>query len=173
MSVLLHWLYRLATGVPYLRPPGAVPESEFLRRCIKCNKCIQICPYHSIVPADSSYGIKSGFPVIHPHEIPCYVCMKCPPVCPTGALDTALKDKHDVAMGLAQIDHDLCLAYNGVICRACFERCPLYREAIVLEDEMFPVVQGDKCIGCGVCENVCPAERTAIRVKSAHTGGAR
>ncbi len=168
MVSLREWFLRLVTPI-YLRPPGAVDEHEFIRRCIKCNKCIQICPYHSIIPAANSHGLKSGYPIIIPRETPCYVCMKCPPVCPTGALDNALQDKHRIAMGTAEIDQSLCLAYNGIICRACFERCPFYREAIVLEDEFYPVVQKDVCVGCGVCENVCPAEEGAIRVRSAHS----
>ncbi len=97
-------------------------------------------------------------------ETPCYVCMDCPPVCPTGALDNTLTDMRDVRMGLAVIDEDKCLPYLGVICRSCFDKCPLYREAITLEDERYPMVMKEHCIGCGICEHVCPAEEVAIRV---------
>ena len=155
-------------GSALLRPPGAVKESEFVKRCIKCNKCVQICPYKSIKPLPLSWGEKFGTPVIIARETPCYVCMKCPPVCPTGALDNSVTEKEMIRMGVAEIDRSKCFAYNGIICRACFERCPIYREAITLTDEIYPVVHPEKCIGCGVCENVCPAEEVAITVKSFH-----
>ena len=151
-----------------LRPPGALPEERFVDTCIKCAKCAQACPYDSIEMASLFWGDKQGTPVIHPREVPCYLCMECPPVCPTGALDTALTEKREVAMGVAVIDPDRCLPYQGVICRACFERCPIYREAIVLRDELYPEVQPEACTGCGICEHVCPAEEVAITVESSH-----
>ena len=71
-------------------------------------------------------------------------------------------------MGIAIIDESLCLPYNGFLCRACYERCPIYREAITLTDQLYPVVHEDMCVGCGICVNVCPAETVAISVKSFH-----
>lgn len=158
----------LRTGRTVLRPPGAVPEDEFFRRCIQCNKCLLVCPYDSITSAGIVFGGKLGTPVISARDVPCYVCMKCPPVCPTGALDPSLSEKREVRMGTAEIDREVCLPYNGVICRACFERCPIYREAIILEEDMYPVVQPEYCIGCGICEHVCPVEGSAVHIESAH-----
>lgn len=151
-----------------LRPPGAVPEKEFIKRCIKCNKCAQVCPYDSIDMLHLNATSKFGTPVIIARDIPCYLCMDCPPVCPTGALQKDLTQKEKVKMGVAVINQDLCLPYLGIICRACFEQCPIFREAITLEDERYPVVHEDKCTGCGICENVCPAEEVAITITSHH-----
>ena len=67
---------------------------------------------------------------------------------------------------IIKIDEEKCLPYNGIICRACFENCPIFREAIILEDEFLPKVVAEKCIGCGICENVCPVEGSAIIVYS-------
>jgi len=150
-----------------LRPPGAVDEEEFEKKCIRCRKCVEVCPHDSIKSAHGEWGLKVGTPFIYPREIPCYLCMKCPPVCPTGALDATVK-KEDVNMGKAVIDTSSCLPYNGIICRACYERCPIYREAITLEQEIYPVVHADKCVGCGICENVCPNDPPSIIVYSAH-----
>jgi MauM/NapG family ferredoxin protein len=161
-------LRRVLDGPAPLRPPGAVPEREFLRRCIRCNKCAQVCPYGSIRMAHVEWGTRVGTPMIFPRTVPCYLCMKCPPVCPTGALDNALVEKEDARMGVAVIDESKCFAYNGIICRSCFERCPIYRRAITLRDEMFPEVLPEACVGCGVCEHVCPAEEGAITVRGAH-----
>lgn len=165
---LLKFLAHTLVGRSPLRPPGAVPENEFVKQCIKCNKCAQVCPYDSIVMAHLNRGDKFGTPLIFARDIPCYLCMKCPPVCPTGALDNNLTQKEKVRMGVAVIDPNKCLPFQGIICRACFERCPIYREAITLRDETYPEVHPDKCVGCGICENVCPAEDVAITVQSAH-----
>ena len=168
-SSLLGGLFsRPLRGPPSLRPPGAVPEAEFVRRCLKCNKCAQVCPYGAIHMAHLDAGTRYGTPFIHARDVPCYLCMKCPPVCPTGALDVHLARKEDVRMGVAVIDTATCLAYNGVICRACFEQCPLFREAITLRDEHFPEVHPDRCVGCGICESVCLAEPAAITIRSFH-----
>lgn len=163
---LLKFLTRAVHASSPLRPPGAVAEREFLLRCIKCNKCAQVCPYGSIQMAPLFSGARFGTPEIFARATPCYVCMKCPPVCPTGALDNHLTQKEKVRMGTAVIDTEKCLPYSGVICRACFERCPIYREAITLKDEIYPQVHEDKCLGCGICEHVCPAEEAAITVRS-------
>lgn len=112
----------------------------------------------------AEWGRSMGTPMIFARDVPCYVCMKCPPVCPTGALQNNIVNKEDVKMGIAKINEEKCLPYNGVICRVCFENCPIFREAIILEEELFPKVIEEKCIGCGICENVCPVEDSAIIV---------
>ena len=32
----------------FLRPPGALPESAFLKTCIHCGQCAAACPYGSV-----------------------------------------------------------------------------------------------------------------------------
>jgi MauM/NapG family ferredoxin protein len=151
---------------PPLRPPGALPEREFLATCIRCGKCAQVCPYGSIRIAGLQDGfLLMGTPVIRPRRAPCYLCMKCPAVCPSGALKRTLKDKEAVRMGIAEIGKKKCLAWEGTLCRSCYDDCPLYNEALTMDAELRPVVNGKKCVGCGVCENVCPVEDGAIVVK--------
>lgn len=154
-----------------LRPPGALPEIDFVAKCIRCGKCAQVCPYKTIKIA----GIMDGFmimgtPVIKPREIPCYLCMKCPPVCPSGALDRKLTKKQDVDMGDAVINKKECLAWQGTMCRSCYQSCPVFDEAIKMDNELRPVVDDNKCVGCGICENVCPVEPSAIIVKPGSKG---
>lgn len=149
-----------------LRPPGAFDEVDFPGRCIRCGKCVQACPFKSIKIADITDGpANMGTPYINARESPCYLCMKCPPVCPSGALDRRLKRKQDVRMGTARIDRDNCLAWQGTICRSCYQNCPVFDEAILMDSELRPVVDDEKCAGCGICENVCPVEPSAIVVK--------
>lgn len=165
--MLIEWLKKLAALHPPLRPPGAVPEDQFLKMCIRCRKCAEVCPYDSIKIADGSQGVKMGTPYINPRDIPCYLCMKCPPVCPSGALQP-VRAKEQVKMGVARIDEETCLAYNGILCRACYERCPIYREAIILSEEIYPKVVEEECTGCGICESVCLTDPPSVIIMSAH-----
>jgi len=167
--MLLQWLDKISNLHNPLRPPGAVDEDEFLRKCIRCRKCEEACPYFSIKMAHDKWGLKMGTPFIVPQEIPCYLCedFPCVNVCPTEALEP-LTSKEEVRMGLAVIDTDICFAYHGIICRACYERCPIYNEAITLRDQLYPEVHKDHCVGCGICEHVCPTEPKSVIVISAH-----
>ncbi len=149
-----------------LRPPGSRSEIDFISRCIRCGKCSQICPYNSIRIASIIEGLTvMGTPYIRARDIPCYLCMKCPPVCPSGALNRELKKKQDVRMGKAVINKKECLAWQGTICRSCYQSCPIFDEAIKIDNELRPVVYEKKCVGCGICENVCPVDPSAIVVK--------
>ena len=149
-----------------LRPPGAKPEADFAARCIRCGRCSQACPYRSIKLAGLFDGISiMGTPVVNARETPCYLCMKCPPVCPSGALDRKLTKKQDVRMGIAVINKKECLAWQGTLCRSCYQNCPLLDSAIRMDAELRPVIDEKKCVGCGICENVCPVEPAAVVVE--------
>lgn len=149
----------------YLRPPGALREKDFIARCIRCGKCAQICPYGSIRVAGLLDGIKlMGTPVIRSRNVPCYLCMKCPAVCPSGALDRKIIKKA-VRMGTAEINKKECLAWQETLCRSCYDDCPIFDEAITMDESLRPVVDDKKCVGCGICENVCPVEPSAVVVK--------
>jgi len=150
-----------------LRPPGAQGEIHFLAACIRCGKCSQVCPYRSIIVASLLDGLSMmGTPYLRAREIPCYLCMKCPAVCPSGALDRKLRRMQDVRMGAAIIDKKTCLPWQGTLCRSCYENCPVFNEAIVMDNQLRPVVDQKKCVGCGICENVCPVDPAAIAVNA-------
>ncbi len=54
-----------------------------------------------------------------------------------------------------EIDRDACTR-----CNFCWKYCP--DDAITLDAEGFPVVQGDHCKGCGICAEVCPPDAIAM-----------
>ncbi len=160
-----------------LRPPGALPEKDFLGTCIRCGLCVRACPYDTLfligVGADGAVGT----PCFKARVVPCEMCedIPCVPACPTGALDPALKNIDDARMGLAVLsDQETCLNFLGLRCDVCYRVCPLMDEAITLERGLnkrtgrhatfFPVVHSDKCTGCGKCERVCVLDQAAIRI---------
>jgi ferredoxin-type protein NapG len=142
------------------RPPHAVPESEFVVGCTKCDACIQACPPHAIFRTPESEGILAGLPVIDADSQPCLMCddVPCVPVCEAGVL----RLDAPIAMGTAKIDSIACLAFRGTICTVCVERCPV-EDAITMEAGR-PKINADVCTACGVCLYVCPAPGNAIHL---------
>ncbi len=140
-----------------LRPPGAKSEEEFLALCIQCGQCIAVCPYQSL-RLHEGLDINRHTPKVEPQVVPCYLCMKCALVCPSGALDNSCTNTHSAAMGQAYIIKKDCHNFNGgIMCSTCYDRCPLRGDAIVLEMGFIPRPT-DTCVGCGVCTYVCPVK---------------
>lgn len=95
--------------------------------------------------------------------------MRCPPVCPTGAL-RPITAMTEAGMGLAWLDKSRCYTYEGsVLCKTCHEKCPLRNVAIIMDMGMFPVIT-KACVGCGVCEKVCPRQ-AIVTVPKANARG--
>ena len=137
-----------------LRPPGAVGEELFAGKCIRCGRCVESCPYKCIIPLDIRSGLHAGTPLIAVATIPCYLCMKCVVVCPTGALGRV--GQAATRMGTAVINKFTCAAWAGaVLCRTCYDICPFKGKAIRLH-ELMPQVDSAFCTGCGLCTHACP-----------------
>jgi ferredoxin-type protein NapG len=161
-----------------------VDEKRFLALCIRCNRCLEVCPYHSIKRA--GLGTLIGTPFVWPEKKACYLCMACCRLCPTGALDAKLNDPEKVTMGKARIDTSLCYSHLflehdvlpdqtgkkiGALCNTCYNVCPLPDTAITLENNLFPRVL-DGCVGCGICVERCPT-RPARAINVIPTGMGR
>lgn len=145
---------RSPVGTNLLRPPGAVPEEIFAGKCIRCGRCVEVCPYHCITLLDIRAGVFAGTPLIDVKDIPCYLCMKCVDVCPTGSLIRVKME--DTRMGMAVINKFTCTSWAGLtLCRTCFDKCPLKGVAIDLR-AFQPVVIREACTGCGMCTHACP-----------------
>ncbi|WP_019849762.1 4Fe-4S binding protein [Desulfitobacterium sp. PCE1] len=154
----------LAAAAPRVfRPPGAVRDEEFLAKCLRCGKCIEVCPDKTLLSAHLDQGLNLGTPYFIPRRVPCSLCMECPDVCPSGALVPL--GMREVKIGIAEIDKNRCYAYQDDVCRSCYNSCPLIDEAIKMEGFQYPVVDPEICTGCGICEYVCVMEYPAIQIK--------
>ena len=166
---------------PYLlRPPGAVPEEEFLQRCVRCAECMKVCIGRALQPALLEAGpVGLWTPLVVPRIGYCeYNCTLCGQVCPTGTIaPLTLPVKQKNVIGLAVIKQDRCLPYaKGIECLVCEEHCPTGEKAIILEERellidgelrglKFPRIVDRLCIGCGICETRCPVEgASAVRI---------
>jgi MauM/NapG family ferredoxin protein len=156
------------SGPRYLRPPGAVPEEEFLKRCIHCGQCGEACPNRCIKYFGAGNGPNSiDTPYITPREKACILCMKCGDVCPSGAIQPIPREAEaileGVQMGHAVVDENICLSFQGKTCGVCYRACPLPDVAIYVGRLEQPHVT-DQCVGCGLCERSCIQMPQAIRV---------
>jgi ferredoxin-type protein NapG len=161
-----------------LRPPGALPEDDFLGACIRCGLCVRDCPYNTLELAKPEAPVATGTPYFTARNIPCEMCedIPCVKACPTKALDHTLTDINKAKMGVAVlIDHETCLNFLGLRCDVCYRVCPVIDKAITLDmvpnsvrtgrHAMFlPTVHSEHCTGCGKCEKSCVLEEAAIRV---------
>ncbi len=177
------------SGQRRLRPPGS-SEEDLMSRCLRCGICVNVCPTRAIHPAGPGPdGDQLWTPALVPRLGYCdYTCQRCGEACPTGAIPALpLPQKQLAVIGKARIDTGRCLPWSqNINCIVCQEMCPLAAKAIELEDVTVatgqgqqtvvrrPVVLGDRCIGCGLCEHQCPLEgEAAIRVYPDEDGGRR
>ncbi|MEW5956872.1 MAG: 4Fe-4S dicluster domain-containing protein [Chloroflexota bacterium] len=168
---LLSWLgcMQKDNSPAFLRPPGARPEPDFLAACIRCGQCVEACPYDSLRLSDVGHLAAAGTPYLTPRQNPCYLCqgyddLKCITSCPSAALQP-VAHLLDIRMGVAIIEPETCLAWQGTTCRACWHACPFPDEAIVLDDESGRPVVTEKCVGCGLCEHACLTDPSSIIVQ--------
>ncbi len=166
----------LNTSGRFIRPPGSLPEPDFLARCIRCGLCVKTCKTYGLQPAGFEKGLDGLWT---PHLVPriggCEEkCHACGYVCPTRAIrDLPLEEKRFVKIGTAVIDKERCITWeNDKTCLICDEICPYdaieFRIVQTSTSSMKrPFVIADKCTGCGLCETKCPISgRSAIEVYS-------
>lgn len=161
-----------------LRPPGALPEKDFLGACVRCGLCVRDCPYDTLKLAElGGLGPATGTPYFTAREVPCEMCddIPCVAACPTGALDKGLDRIDDARMGIAVlVDQENCLNFLGLRCDVCYRVCPAIDKAITLQRThntrtqkhavFSPTVHADACTGCGKCEKSCVLPEAAIKV---------
>ncbi len=166
-----------------IRPPGALPEEEFLQTCVRCGECMKVCLTNVIQPTFLQAGLEGLWsPYLVMRLGYCeYSCTLCGQVCPTQAIKRLpIAEKQKTKIGLAFIAKDRCLPYSvQKECVVCEEHCPTPIKAIWFDKKevamrdgskkvlKLPVVDLDLCIGCGICEYKCPvSDQPAIYVQS-------
>ena len=145
-------------------PPGAVGIANLTSHCTACQLCVSACQngvlrpstdIESLMQPEASY--ERGY--CRPE------CTRCSEVCPSGAIRPITRaEKSSVQIGHAVWVKDNCIPLtDGVACGNCARHCPAGAITMVASDASredspeIPVVNAEKCIGCGACENLCPS----------------
>ncbi len=159
-----------------VRPPGSVPEAEFLQLCIRCGECFKACPNNVLQPEGFQQGLEGLWtPLVEADWAGCASsCNACGQVCPTGAIRALpLEEKRVARMGLAIVNQETCLPFaNREACQLCVDECVAagyhaieFTRVHTRSDAdgnpipgsgfLAPVVLPDQCVGCGLCQMRC------------------
>ncbi len=168
-----------------IRPPWAIPEKYFVDFCTRCDACIEACFDAIIVKG------RGGYPQMDFSREGCDFCADCLQSCEAGALKKLSVDnsynvtnKHnlntsganseavqaDPVVNLppwhlkAYINKSSCLSMLGTICRTCGESCDFeaIRFKLQLGGVAEPILDMNKCSGCGSCYGPCPVRAITI-----------
>lgn len=155
---------KIPTRKTRIVPPGALSIKNLTSHCTACQLCVASCPndvlrpstdLDSLMQPESSY--ERGY--CRPE------CTKCSDVCPAGAIrPITVADKSAIQIGHAVWVKENCVPLtDGVECGNCARHCPVGAITMVASDvnnensPKIPVVNTERCIGCGACENLCPS----------------
>lgn len=147
-----------------LTPPGSLSAQHFAQHCTACQLCVSTCPNGVLRPSTSLSTFMQ--PTMSYERGYCRPeCTKCGEVCPTGAIKPITRAQKSAM----QIGHAVWIKKNcvpltdGVECGNCARHCPTGAITMVPLDPndehslKIPAVNEARCIGCGACENLCPA----------------
>ena len=147
-----------------ITPPGSLSAQHFAQHCTACQLCVSTCPNGVLRP--STDLSKFMQPTVSYERGYCRPeCTKCGDVCPTGAIKPITRaDKSAIQVGHAVWVRKNCVPVaDGMECGNCARHCPTGAITMVPinpDDERslkIPAVNEARCIGCGACENLCPA----------------
>lgn len=164
-----------------ITPPGSVSKRNMAEHCTSCQLCVNSCPNDVLRPSSSLDRFMQ--PEVSYERGYCRPeCTRCSDVCPTGAIKpVTVEQRTAIQVGHAVWVKDNCVPVaDGIPCGNCARHCPaqaiqmvplqagvhqdgrrwldadnkeIPREKVLL----IPVVNEEKCIGCGACENLCPS----------------
>jgi ferredoxin len=154
-------------------PPGALSIANFTQRCTACQLCVTVCTNQVLRPSSNLTSFMQ--PEMSYERGYCRPeCVKCSEVCPSGAIKPITKEeKSAIQIGHAVVRLGRCIVNReDVSCGNCARHCPTNAIMMVSKDPhnpkslQIPVVNEERCIGCGACENLCPVRPiSAIRVE--------
>ena len=137
------------------RPPWALPESDFIDHCTRCNECLTACPTRILIAGDG------GYPTVDFSAGECTFCGDCLTACQPQALHRTEGQPAWPYKALIGAD---CLPHQGVECRVCGDFCD--SRAIRFPPRQggspLPEINPEKCTGCGACVAPCPTSAIAI-----------
>ncbi len=145
-------------------PPGAWSLRHFARHCTGCQLCVTVCPNNVLRPSSRLESLMQ--PELSYERGYCRPeCTKCSEVCPAGAIvKLTPANKSSVQIGHAVWVRENCVAVtDGVSCTNCARHCPAGAIKMVRSNPddpaspRIPAINVERCIGCGACENLCPA----------------
>jgi formate hydrogenlyase subunit 6/NADH:ubiquinone oxidoreductase subunit I len=146
-----------------ITPPGAVGISNFERHCTACQLCVSACPNQILRPSNNierfmqpEMSYERGY--CRPE------CAKCSEVCPTSAIKRIdIAEKSSIQIGQAVFIKENCVVNTDeVSCGNCARHCPAGAIHMIPKDGnpdalSNPIIDTERCIGCGACEYLCPA----------------
>jgi len=145
-------------------PPGALSARDFARHCTACQLCVSVCPNGVLRPSTDLARLMQ--PEMSYERGYCRPeCTKCGEVCPAGAIrPITIADKSATQIGHAVWIRQNCVPLtDGVECGNCARHCPTGAIQMIPSDAgnpdspKIPAINVERCIGCGACENLCPA----------------
>ncbi len=147
-----------------ITPAGSQSIRNFTQHCTACQLCVSVCPNQVLRPSSSLSRLMQ--PEMSYERGYCRPeCTKCSEVCPAGAIrPITVADKSSTQIGHAVYVYENCVINtDGVECGNCARHCPtgaIQMLPSIADDPnspKLPVVNTERCIGCGACENLCPA----------------
>lgn len=157
-------------------PPGAWSARHFARHCTACQLCVSACPNNVLRPSTEPARLMQ--PEMSYERGYCRPeCTRCSDVCPAGAIrPITIEEKSSARIGHAVWIRKNCIPLtDGVECGNCARHCPSGAILMVPSDSedpnsvRIPVVNAERCIGCGACENLCPARPFSAIYVEGHT----
>ncbi len=145
-------------------PGGALSLKNFTDHCTACQLCVSVCPNDVLRPSQTlerfmqpEMGYEHGY--CRPE------CTRCADVCPTNAIRPLPREEKMMRkIGTARWVKENCIVLrDNVECGNCERHCPNGAIRMILQDEnnpkspKIPIIDTERCIGCGACEYVCPS----------------
>jgi ferredoxin len=147
-----------------LTPAGSLSARNLAQHCTACQLCISECPNQVLRPSSKLKTLMQ--PEMSYERGYCRPeCTRCSQVCPTGAITRITPaDKSAIQIGHAVWINENCVVNTDkVSCGNCARHCPVGAIQMIPlvannpDSLKIPVVNTERCIGCGACENLCPS----------------